>query len=91
MGLSTAPAVKGATVGPGPSLSGFADMRRRLRAIFVGSVGNLIECYDFYIYAAFSLYFAKSFFPERQPRRAATQRRDAVSRSASSSVRWAAG
>ncbi len=40
-----------------------ADMRRRLRAIFVGSVGNLIEWYDFYTYSAFALYFAKSFFP----------------------------
>jgi MFS transporter, MHS family, alpha-ketoglutarate permease len=42
----------------------FADMRRRLRAIFVGSIGNLVEWYDFYAYAAFALYFAKSFFPE---------------------------
>ncbi|QOZ56380.1 alpha-ketoglutarate permease [Bradyrhizobium sp. CCBAU 53338] len=39
-------------------------MKRRLRAIFVGSVGNLVEWYDFYAYAAFSLYFAKAFFPE---------------------------
>src|SRR3954451_181053 len=42
----------------------FADMRRRLRAIFVGSVGNLVEWYDFYAYAAFALYFAKAFFPD---------------------------
>jgi len=42
----------------------YADMRRRLRAIFVGSIGNLVEWYDFYAYAAFALYFAKSFFPE---------------------------
>jgi len=41
-----------------------ADMKRRLRAIFVGSVGNLVEWYDFYAYAAFSLYFAKAFFPD---------------------------
>ncbi|MEQ1714554.1 MAG: MFS transporter [Hyphomicrobium sp.] len=39
------------------------DMRRRIRAILVGSSGNLVEYYDFYVYAAFSLYFAKSFFP----------------------------
>ncbi|MGC2396631.1 MAG: alpha-ketoglutarate permease, partial [Rhodomicrobium sp.] len=39
-------------------------MRRRLRAIFIGSAGNLVEYYDFYAYAAFALYFAKSFFPE---------------------------
>jgi MHS family alpha-ketoglutarate permease-like MFS transporter len=40
-----------------------ADMRRRLKAIFIGSVGNLVEWYDFYAYAAFSLYFAHLFFP----------------------------
>lgn len=39
------------------------DVKRRLRAIFVGSIGNLVEWYDFYAYAAFSLYFAKAFFP----------------------------
>jgi MHS family alpha-ketoglutarate permease-like MFS transporter len=43
---------------------GLADMRRRLKAIFIGSIGNLVEYYDFYAYAAFALYFAKSFFPE---------------------------
>ena len=37
---------------------------QRVRAILVGSSGNLVEWYDFYVYAAFSLYFAKSFFPE---------------------------
>jgi len=42
----------------------FADVRRRLRAIFIGSIGNLVEWYDFYAYAAFTLYFAKAFFPE---------------------------
>jgi MFS transporter, MHS family, alpha-ketoglutarate permease len=41
-----------------------ADMRRRLKAIVIGSAGNLVEYYDFYVYAAFSLYFAKSFFPD---------------------------
>ena len=35
----------------------------RLKAIFIGSVGNLVEWYDFYCYSAFALYFAKSFFP----------------------------
>src|SRR3569833_2431857 len=39
-------------------------MGGRLRAIFVGSIGNLVEWYDFYAYAAFSLYFAKAFFPD---------------------------
>ena len=44
-----------------------ADMRRRLKAIFIGSVGNLVEWYDFYAYAAFSLYFAQLFFPGGNP------------------------
>src|SRR5881396_1750017 len=44
-----------------------ADVRRRLRAIFIGSVGNLVEWYDFYAYAAFALYFAGSFFPGNDP------------------------
>ncbi|MCA8829381.1 MFS transporter [Hymenobacter pini] len=37
--------------------------RRRLRAIFSGSVGNLVEWYDWYVFSAFSLYFSASFFP----------------------------
>ena len=36
---------------------------QRLKSIFRGSVGNLIEWYDWYVYAAFSIYFAKAFFP----------------------------
>lgn len=36
---------------------------RRVKAILIGSSGNLVEWYDFYVYAAFSLYFAKAFFP----------------------------
>jgi MHS family alpha-ketoglutarate permease-like MFS transporter len=44
-----------------------ADMRRRLKSIFIGSVGNLVEWYDFYAYAAFSLYFAHLFFPGDDP------------------------
>ena len=45
----------------------FTDVRRRLRAIFVGSAGNLVEWYDFYSYTAFALYFAHSFFPGNDP------------------------
>jgi MFS transporter, MHS family, alpha-ketoglutarate permease len=37
---------------------------RNLRSIFIGSIGNLVEWYDFYAYSAFSLYFAPSFFPD---------------------------
>ena len=38
-------------------------MSRRLKSILGGSVGNLVEWYDWYVYSAFSLYFAKVFFP----------------------------
>lgn len=36
---------------------------RRLKAIFGGSVGNLVEWYDWYAYSAFALYFSAAFFP----------------------------
>ncbi|MEO8619519.1 MAG: MFS transporter [bacterium] len=38
-------------------------MNHRIKSIFGGSVGNLVEWYDWYVYSAFSLYFAKVFFP----------------------------
>ena len=38
-------------------------MRHRLKSIIGGSAGNLVEWYDWYAYSAFSLYFAKVFFP----------------------------
>jgi MHS family alpha-ketoglutarate permease-like MFS transporter len=37
---------------------------RRLRSIVGGSAGNLVEWYDWYAYSAFTLYFAKVFFPK---------------------------
>ncbi|MBB3982923.1 MHS family alpha-ketoglutarate permease-like MFS transporter [Sphingobium fontiphilum] len=39
------------------------DQRARLKAIIGGSTGNLVEWYDWYAYAAFTLYFAPHFFP----------------------------
>ena len=44
--------------------SAITDTKRRIKSILGGSIGNLVEWYDWYIYAAFSLYFAKSFFPQ---------------------------
>jgi MFS transporter, MHS family, alpha-ketoglutarate permease len=35
-----------------------------LRSIFGGSMGNLVEWYDWYVYSAFTLYFAPVFFPQ---------------------------
>src|SRR6185437_4542464 len=36
---------------------------QRIKSIIGGSVGNLVEWYDWYAYTAFSLYFSGSFFP----------------------------
>jgi MHS family alpha-ketoglutarate permease-like MFS transporter len=35
----------------------------RIKSIIGGSLGNLVEWYDWYVYTAFSLYFAAVFFP----------------------------
>jgi MHS family alpha-ketoglutarate permease-like MFS transporter len=35
-----------------------------VRSLVGGSVGNLVEWYDWYVYSAFALYFSKSFFPQ---------------------------
>jgi len=37
---------------------------QRLRSIFSGSAGNLVEWYDWYAYSAFAIYFAPHFFPK---------------------------
>lgn len=36
---------------------------QRIKAIVGGSIGNLVEWYDWYAYAAFAVYFSNSFFP----------------------------
>src|SRR5689334_21627462 len=50
-----------------PASVTLTDVRQRLRAVVVGSIGNLVEWYDFYAYTAFALYFASSFFPGNDP------------------------
>ena len=37
--------------------------RSRLKNIVGGCAGNLVEWFDWYVYASFALYFAPSFFP----------------------------
>jgi MHS family alpha-ketoglutarate permease-like MFS transporter len=39
-------------------------MRERLKAIVGGALGNLVEWYDWFAYASFSLYFGRVFFPQ---------------------------
>lgn len=46
------------------ALAGVPSPSHRIRNILGGSAGNLVEWYDWYIYAAFALYFAPIFFPE---------------------------
>ncbi|MBM7691764.1 MHS family alpha-ketoglutarate permease-like MFS transporter [Peribacillus deserti] len=44
-----------------------ANSRRITGNIFKGSVGNLIEWYDWYVYSAFAVYFSAEFFPKGDP------------------------
>jgi MHS family alpha-ketoglutarate permease-like MFS transporter len=46
-----------------PAEQGTPTQAQRLKAIIGGSTGNLVEWYDWYAYAAFTLYFAPHFFP----------------------------
>src|SRR5690606_29223960 len=46
-----------------PAGSGALTALARVKAIFAGSAGNLIEWYDFYSYAFTALYFSHHFFP----------------------------
>jgi MHS family alpha-ketoglutarate permease-like MFS transporter len=39
------------------------DNGSRLKSIIGGSTGNLVEWFDWYVYSAFTLYFAPHFFP----------------------------
>ena len=43
------------------------EIKYRLKSIFGGSVGNLVEWYDWYTYSAFALYFSPAFFPNSNP------------------------
>ncbi|MGI4847880.1 MAG: MFS family transporter [Janthinobacterium lividum] len=43
------------------------EKRKRVFAIVAASSGNLVEWFDFYIYAFCAIYFAPSFFPKSDP------------------------
>ncbi len=49
---------------PAAFYSPTASARQQLKAIAGGSIGNLVEWYDWYVYLVFSLYFAGTFFPK---------------------------
>jgi MFS transporter, MHS family, alpha-ketoglutarate permease len=52
---------------PAEAATTYMDVERRIKAILIGSAGNLVEWYDFYAYTAFALYFAPAFFPTSDP------------------------
>jgi MFS transporter, MHS family, alpha-ketoglutarate permease len=52
---------------PAEPATTLVDVERRIKAILIGSAGNLVEWYDFYAYTAFALYFAPAFFPTSDP------------------------
>jgi MHS family alpha-ketoglutarate permease-like MFS transporter len=39
----------------------------RIKAILGGSIGNLVEWFDWYSYSVFALYFSATFFPKNDP------------------------
>ncbi|MCY1258219.1 Alpha-ketoglutarate permease [compost metagenome] len=43
------------------------EVRKRIYAIVAASSGNLVEWFDFYVYAFCAIYFAPSFFPKSDP------------------------
>jgi MFS transporter, MHS family, alpha-ketoglutarate permease len=43
------------------------DTRRRIMGIVGASSGNLVEWFDFYVYAFTAIYFASEFFPKGNP------------------------
>ncbi|HHW4678530.1 MAG TPA: MFS family transporter [Xylella sp.] len=51
---------------PSPPLAHYTaqEKRRRIFAIMAVSCGNLVEWFDFYVYAFTALYFSSQFFPE---------------------------
>jgi MFS transporter, MHS family, alpha-ketoglutarate permease len=52
----------------GQQMAGEAPRARSVAGnVMRGSLGNLIEWYDWYAYAAFSIYFAGVFFPSANP------------------------
>lgn len=51
---------------PHPHYTG-TEKRNRIFSIMAASSGNLVEWFDFYIYAFCAVYFAPSFFPKSDP------------------------
>src|SRR6476619_5416155 len=69
--MSTAASAAGtaAAVDPAASHRPYTseEKRHRIFAIMAASSGNLVEWFDFYVYAFSALYFAPAFFPKADP------------------------
>ena len=61
----TAPPLSGESGAPRAYTS--EEKRHRIFAIMAASSGNLVEWFDFYVYAFSALYFAPAFFPKSDP------------------------
>ncbi len=55
------------TAAPTASPYSFQEKRQRIFAIVAASSGNLVEWFDFYVYAFCAIYFAPAFFPKADP------------------------
>jgi len=55
------------TTAPAPRAYTAHEKRHRIFAIMAASSGNLVEWFDFYVYAFSALYFAPAFFPKSDP------------------------
>jgi MHS family alpha-ketoglutarate permease-like MFS transporter len=55
------------TTAPTASHYSFQEKRQRIFAIVAASSGNLVEWFDFYVYAFCAIYFAPAFFPKADP------------------------
>ncbi|WCM86717.1 MFS family transporter [Acidovorax sp. NCPPB 3576] len=52
---------------PAPRAYTAEEKRHRVFSIMAASSGNLVEWFDFYVYAFSALYFAPAFFPKSDP------------------------
>jgi MHS family alpha-ketoglutarate permease-like MFS transporter len=55
------------SIAPSATATASLSTGQRLKSIFGGSIGNLVEWYDWYAYSSFAIYFAESFFPKSDP------------------------
>jgi len=64
---ATIPSASGAEPSSLPRAYSNEEKRHRIFAIVGASSGNLVEWFDFYVYAFSAIYFAGAFFPKSDP------------------------